>query len=60
MTEEMVQVWCRDGRREIEQGAASAAVQQPEEIQRDLAARIDRLHQVAGRVYDRWLDGVGR
>jgi len=60
MTEEMVQAWCRDGRKEIEEGAASAAVQQPQEIERDLAARIDRLHQIAGRVYDRWLDGLSR
>jgi len=60
MTEEMVQVWCRDGRKEIEEGTASAAVQPPEEIERDLAVRIDRLHQVAGRVYDHWLDGLSR
>lgn len=60
MTEEMVQIWCRDGAKEIEDGAASVAVQQPEEIERDLAARIDRLHQVATRVYDRWLDGLSR
>ena len=60
MTGEMVQAWCRDGRKEIEEGAASSAVQQPQEIERDLAARIDRLHQVAGRVYDRWLDGLSR
>jgi len=60
MTEEMVQAWCRDGRKEIEDGAASAAVQQPEEIERDLAARIDRLQQVAARVYERWLDGLSR
>ena len=60
MTEEMVQVWCRDGRKEIDAGAASAAVQQPEEIERDLAARIDRLHQIAVRAYDRWLDGLSR
>ncbi len=56
----MVQVWCRDGRKEIEDGAASAAVQPAEEIGRDLAARIERLHQVAARVYDRWLEGLSR
>ena len=60
MTEEMVQVWCRDGRTEIEEGAASPGVQQPEEIERDLVSRVERLHQVAGRVYDRWLEGVSR
>jgi hypothetical protein len=60
MTEEMVHGWCRDGRQEIEDGAASAAVQRPEEIERNLTARIERLHQVAGRVYDRWLEGLTR
>src|SRR5258706_11351456 len=60
MTEEMVRVWCRDGRKEIEDGAASAAVQPAEEIGRDLDARIERLHHVAARVYDRWVEGLSR
>jgi GMP synthase-like glutamine amidotransferase len=60
MTEEMVQAWCRDGAGEIEQGCASPGVQQVDEIKRDLASRIDQLHLVAGRVYDRWLEGLSR
>ena len=60
MTEEMVQTWCRDGAGEIEQGRASPGVQPVEEIGRDLSGRLDRLHQVAGRVYERWLEGLSR
>jgi len=60
MTEDLVRAWCRDGRREIEAGRASPAVQSSEEIERDLAARVDRLHQVASRAYERWIEGLSR
>jgi len=60
MTEEMVQVWCRDGAGEIEQGRASPGVQPVEEIGRDLSGRLERLHLVANRVYERWLEGLSR
>ena len=60
MTEEMVRTWCRDGAREIEDGRASAGVQPVEEIQRDLGERLERLHQVAVRAYDHWLEGLSR
>lgn len=60
MTEEMVQVWCRDGAGEIEQGRASPGVQPVEEIGRDLSGRLERLHQVANRVYERWVEGLSR
>jgi len=60
MTEDLVRAWCRDGRREIERSASSPGVQQPEEIARDLAQRIEQLHRVANRVYDRWADGLSR
>lgn len=60
MTEDMVRAWCRAGRREIERSASSPGVQQPEEIARDLAPRLERLHQVANRVYDCWIEGLSR
>lgn len=60
MTEEMVRAWCRGGRTEIEQSASSPGVQQPEEIARNLAQRIDRLHQVAARIYERWTENLSR
>lgn len=58
MTEELVRAWCRSGREEIARRAASAGVQPPEEILRDLAPRLARLHQVADRLYERWCRGL--
>ncbi|MET0217460.1 MAG: type 1 glutamine amidotransferase [Burkholderiales bacterium] len=58
MTEDLIRVWCRGGAREIDESRTSPGVQTPEEIQRDLAPRVDALHQVAGRLYDRWTRGL--
>lgn len=60
MTEELVRAWCRDGAREIEASAASPAVQKPDEMQRDLETRVQRLHEVADRIYERWTEGLSR
>jgi len=60
MTEELVRAWCRSGRDEIERGAASAGVQQPEEMLRDLAPRVARLHPAADRIYDQWSARLSR
>jgi len=54
MTEELVRAWCRAGRDEIERSAASPGVQRPDEILRDLAPRLGRLHELADRIYERW------
>lgn len=60
MTEELVREWCRGGREEIARRAASAGVQPPEEILRELAPRLARLHEAADRLYDRWCGGLSR
>lgn len=60
MTEALVRTWCREGEREIAAAHSSPAVQPAQEIERDLAARIDRLHQVASRAYEHWLEGLSR
>lgn len=60
MTEELVRAWCRDGAQEIEASAASPAVQNPGEMARDLEARVQRLHEVADRIYERWTEGLSR
>jgi len=60
MTEELVRLWLKSGSGEIESGGSSPRVQKPEEIERDLGPRIDRLHQVANRLYDRWIEGLSR
>jgi GMP synthase-like glutamine amidotransferase len=60
MTEEMVELWLRGGADEIRAAAASPAVQKPEEIRRDLAVRLEALHAVAERIYERWTEGLPR
>jgi GMP synthase-like glutamine amidotransferase len=60
MTEDLIRVWCRGGRREIEAAKDTPGVQSAEEIQRDLDTRVAALHAVAEGVYDRWLEGVKR
>ena len=59
MTGPMIESWCETGAREIEHALArSPAVQTPDEMRVDVATRLGALHQVAGSVYDRWLQGV--
>jgi len=60
MTEELIRVWARGGADEIKAAAASPAVQKPEEMERDLEPRLQRLHDVADRIYDKWSDGLAR
>jgi len=60
MTEELVRTWVDSGSEEMRAAAGSPAVQPREEIERDLQARLDRLHQVADRIYDRWSAGLSR
>jgi GMP synthase-like glutamine amidotransferase len=60
MTEELIRAWVRGGADEIKASAASPAVQQPEEIERDMQARLERLHGVADRIYDRWSENLSR
>ncbi|HZM37137.1 MAG TPA: type 1 glutamine amidotransferase [Burkholderiales bacterium] len=60
MTEELVRDWLQGGAGEIAEHRSSPGVQPPEEIRRDLRARLDALHQVASRIYDRWTEGISR
>jgi hypothetical protein len=60
MTEEMIRTWLRSGGGEIREHAGSPGVQQPEEIERGLAARVAALNAVANRVYERWTEGLSR
>ena len=54
MTEDLIRAWLRGGGDEMRAAAASPAVQSAEEIERDMPGRIERLHQVADRIYERW------
>jgi GMP synthase-like glutamine amidotransferase len=60
MTDELIRLWVRGGADELREAAASPAVQAQEEIERDLEARVARLHEVADRLYDRWCEGLNR
>ena len=60
MTEELIRAWYRDGAREIADAASSPAVQTPQEVERDLETRVQRLHAVADRIYERWTENLSR
>jgi GMP synthase-like glutamine amidotransferase len=60
MTQEMIDSWLKSGREEIEKEAASPGVQRAGEIERDAARRLEALHRVADRIYDRWSAGLNR
>jgi GMP synthase-like glutamine amidotransferase len=54
MTPELIRTWIGTGGEEIREHRKSPAVQQPAEIEKDMEPRLERLHQVADRLYDRW------
>ncbi len=58
MTEDMVASWLRGGAEEMREHAASPGVQKAEEVSRELGARLDALHAVANRLYDRWTENL--
>ena len=60
MTEDQVEAWSRGGADEIREASASPGVQQPAEMTRDLPQRVERLHKIADRVYDRWVQGLSK
>jgi GMP synthase-like glutamine amidotransferase len=55
MTEELIASWCETGAREIEESLGrSPAVQTAQAMRDEMPARLDPLHRVADRVYERW------
>ena len=60
MTRELIESWLASGGAEIAESRASPGVQDPAEIRRDIEARLERLHAVASRLYERWLEGLSR
>lgn len=60
MTEDMIRSWLRGGAEEMRKSAASPGVQTPAEVERRIAQRVEALHKVADRIYDRWLEGLSR
>jgi GMP synthase-like glutamine amidotransferase len=57
MTEQLIATWCADGQAEIE-ASPGPAVQAPAAMQVDMAQKLEALHRVADRLYDRWMAGV--
>jgi GMP synthase-like glutamine amidotransferase len=60
MTDDLVRLWVRGGAEEMRAAAASPAVQAAAEITRNLDDRLERLHQVADLLYDKWTDNLNR
>ena len=60
MTAELIRAWLSTGAEEIAAHRTSPAVLPPEEIEKDVEPRLERLHQVADRIYERWTEGLSR
>jgi GMP synthase-like glutamine amidotransferase len=60
MTEELIRNWVASGADEMRAAAASPAVQPAHEMEKNLETRLERLHQVADRIYDRWTERLSR
>ncbi len=59
ITADLIASWCESGADEIQCNLAlSPAVQTAQAMHEDLYARLDALHGVADRVYDRWTAGL--
>jgi len=58
MTGELVASWLKSGADEIRDSSSSPGVQKPEDIERGLQGRLDAMHEVANRLYDRWTKGL--
>jgi GMP synthase-like glutamine amidotransferase len=58
MTEGLVKTWLTSGGQEIEQSRDSPAVQEPDEIVRDLHPRLEKLHGIADRIYNHWVKAL--
>ena len=61
MTPELIRAWCEDWATEVANLATrTASVQPPDEILRDLDARVKALNAVAAKLYDRWIEALVR
>src|SRR5450759_2749165 len=66
MTAEMIEIWCSDGAREIEEEVSqhrAVAVQNPEQIRAAMPGNLPGLNAIARKLYGKWirgLDGVAK
>ncbi|MHB1085329.1 MAG: type 1 glutamine amidotransferase [Thiobacillus sp.] len=59
MTPELITNWCDSGAGEIA-ASDSPGVQPPDAIQSDMPARTAKLHQIADKIYSRWIQGLSQ
>jgi GMP synthase-like glutamine amidotransferase len=59
MTEAMIRLWNRQWADEVN-NHPGPSVQRPQQMYVDLETRLARLHEVADRLYGRWIAGLGR
>jgi GMP synthase-like glutamine amidotransferase len=62
MTEDMIRAWysSRSGAAEVEASRASPGVMSAAKAERNLTGRVEALHKVADRIYERWTEGLAR
>jgi GMP synthase-like glutamine amidotransferase len=58
MTSEMIASWCEHGSGEMRDSAASPAVQPAAIIAAQTPAKLAQLHEMARRLYSRWISGI--
>jgi GMP synthase-like glutamine amidotransferase len=58
MTGDMIREWCEHGADEIAASLASPAVQTAAVMQAQMAEKLPQLHEVACRLYERWIQGL--
>jgi GMP synthase-like glutamine amidotransferase len=54
MTAELIQAWLQSGEEEIAEAAGSPGVQRAQDIDLNLERRLEALHAIADRLYERW------
>jgi GMP synthase-like glutamine amidotransferase len=54
MTEELIKAWLAGSEQEMRESEKSPGVQKPPQIEKDLERRVEALHEVANRLYERW------
>jgi len=59
MTPDLIASWCDNGTAEIA-ASDSPGVQSPGTIRAEIAERITPLHQLADKIYSRWIQGLSR
>jgi GMP synthase-like glutamine amidotransferase len=61
MTAEMIETWCRDGAREIEEEVSrhrALAVQNPDQIRAAMPGNLPGLNAIATKLYEKWVRGL--